>query len=172
MEGQGGDDLRRACRMVVIIGIAIIASMAVYAALAQLLKQGGNLSAPMMPLEQMNILRCSFYGLSILVILAIAALKRMLLSDKAIAQIGQSRKSSYPAPLQALVTSTIITYALCESVAVFGLVLFFLTRTTRDFYILLAVSLILFAVNFPRLSQWQDRLAQRETPQAITQGKI
>ncbi len=60
--------------------------------------------------------------------------------------------------IQKLFSATIITYALCESVAIFGLVLFLTGGETFDFYLFIALSLTFFAVHFPRYGQWEEYL--------------
>jgi hypothetical protein len=55
-----------------------------------------------------------------------------------------------------LTTAAVITYALCESPAIFGLVLYFLGRSASDFHLFLLISLFFFATSFPRFSQWEE----------------
>ncbi|MFW6137276.1 MAG: hypothetical protein ACOC5U_04280, partial [Candidatus Aminicenantaceae bacterium] len=47
------------------------------------------------------------------------------------------------------------TAALCEIPALLGLMFFLLTGTSRDFYFLLILSVILFFMYFPKKIQWQ-----------------
>jgi len=56
---------------------------------------------------------------------------------------------------QHLPQAAIITFALCEAVAVFGLVLFLLTGNSFNFYIFFAFSLFLFYINFPKYDHWE-----------------
>ena len=55
-----------------------------------------------------------------------------------------------------LTTAAVITYALCETPAIFGLVLFFLGRNSSDFYLFMLCSLFYFAVYFPKFSRWEE----------------
>lgn len=57
---------------------------------------------------------------------------------------------------QLLTTTTLVTLALSESIAVYGLAGFFVMGDSRIFYILLTVSAIAFTLWFPRYGQWQD----------------
>jgi len=176
-------DVKNAYRVSVIIGVAMAASVFIYAAVVEIMKRQGSLPQPTTPAEPANLLRYIFLGISLLEIFLIILLKRILLSGKAIkpaspaqpetfkglassgilSQVGWQRKRiNFPGPFQPLMTSAIIGYALCESVAIFGLVLFFLTQKSLDFYLFLGLSLTLFAVFFPRLSQWEEWLKQRE----------
>ena len=54
-----------------------------------------------------------------------------------------------------LLKTSIITSALSELPALFGFVLFIISGISRDFYILLFVSLFLMFMFFPRFSQWK-----------------
>jgi hypothetical protein len=52
--------------------------------------------------------------------------------------------------------ATVITYALCESIAIYGLILFLIGGSRFDFYTFLILSLIYFAAYFPRHHQWEE----------------
>jgi hypothetical protein len=54
--------------------------------------------------------------------------------------------------------ANIMSLALSEMPAVFGLVLFFLSGVPRDFYILLIMSAALIYIFFPRFSAWENWL--------------
>jgi F0F1-type ATP synthase membrane subunit c/vacuolar-type H+-ATPase subunit K len=54
--------------------------------------------------------------------------------------------------------AAIITFALCESVAVFGLVLFLLTGNGLDFYIFMLISLSFFYLFYPKYDDWEKRV--------------
>ena len=60
------------------------------------------------------------------------------------------------APGPRLQTASIVTLALCESVGVFGVVLFVISGSAADFYLFLALSLGLFAIYFPRHDRWEE----------------
>jgi hypothetical protein len=51
--------------------------------------------------------------------------------------------------------AAILTFALCEAVAVFGLVLFLLTGNSLDFYLFFAGSLFMFYIFFPKYETWE-----------------
>jgi hypothetical protein len=70
-------------------------------------------------------------------------------------------KPDEKALMQKLAATAIIIFALAESIAIFGLVLFFLTNRASDFYLFLAISLASFALFFPRYSQWEEWMKRR-----------
>ena len=55
----------------------------------------------------------------------------------------------------------IITYALCEAVAVYGLVLFFLSANATDFFIFMVISLLYFYLFYPRYADWEKLYQQK-----------
>ena len=64
--------------------------------------------------------------------------------------------------------TAIIIFALCESVAVLGLVLFLLAGNALDFYILMTVSLGFFYLFFPKYDQWEQRVNGGGPPRKVT----
>ena len=60
--------------------------------------------------------------------------------------------------------AAVITFALCESVAVLGLVLFLLAGNALDFYIFMVISLGFFTLFFPKYDQWEQRLRAGGSP--------
>jgi len=64
-----------------------------------------------------------------------------------------------------LSTTAIITLALCEAVAVLGLVLFLLAGQGMDFYIFMVISLGFFYLFFPQYEQWEERIRAGDSPQ-------
>jgi hypothetical protein len=72
---------------------------------------------------------------------------------------GAVAKTSAEGEFQALIDRlqkvSMISAALCEVPAILGLVLFFIGGISRDFYILLMMSFVLFALYFPRYSNWE-----------------
>ncbi len=57
-----------------------------------------------------------------------------------------------------LAQAAVITFALCEAVALLGLVLFLLAGNAMDFYIFMVISLGFFYLFFPKYDQWEQRL--------------
>jgi hypothetical protein len=56
---------------------------------------------------------------------------------------------------------SIAIFALCESVSILGLVLFFLTGNANDFFIFMVISLLYFYLFYPKYADW-ERLAQQK----------
>jgi len=61
-----------------------------------------------------------------------------------------------------LYISSVSVLMLCQVPAVLGLVLFFSGGTKQDFYVLLAVSALMFVIFFPKFNEWQKVFKPRQ----------
>ena len=149
-------DLKKVFRTTVIINAALVASLFLYALLAELVKsqlkpfRGFSSGLPL------QTLRYLFFGA------AVGAVGLVRLAGRTLHKVMPGEDLHVLIPR--LSRTTVITSALGELPAVLGFVLFLLTGLSRDFYILLFVSLFLEFMYFPRLSVWQD-LARERFPQ-------
>lgn len=146
---EGGvESLKKAYRTTALIGTGMIASLFIYAILVEAIRVQQRPFAGFASFPEIQILRYIFYGLALFQLGVMRVLQRLLL------------KKGPTDDLQALIgrlsTSAIVIYALCETPAIYGLVLFFLGGLWKDFYLLLAYSLGLFLFHFPRYSRWEE----------------
>jgi F0F1-type ATP synthase membrane subunit c/vacuolar-type H+-ATPase subunit K len=148
---RGSRDLARSlttlkARYLVInfIGLAMIAAVFVYAGVVELLKW------QLAPFAGFSTLAPGTSDLIKYIFLALAAAQFFII--KALQKILPTRS------VENLSTTAIITFALCEAVAILGLVLFLLAGNSLDFYIFMAVSLGFFTLFFPKYDQWEQRL--------------
>lgn len=154
MANNSMDELKKAYRIVVIIGIAIVVSVFAYAVVVEYIKATQKPFKGFAPFPEVEILRYLFFGLAAMQFFLIRFIRGFILSKKDMtAQFTQGKPS---VSIQQLFVSSIITFALCEAVAIYGLVLFFIAGNFIDFYIFLIISLIYFAIYFPRYSQWEE----------------
>jgi F0F1-type ATP synthase membrane subunit c/vacuolar-type H+-ATPase subunit K len=131
------------------IGLAMIASVFVYCAVVEIIKR---YLAPFtgffkVPPQTADFIR---YGLFFLTA-----------ADYGLIRILQRRYST--PPNLNLPTGAVISFALSEAVALYGLVLFFMTGNSLDFYIFMALSLFFFYIFFPRYDRW-EKLMGSGTP--------
>jgi F0F1-type ATP synthase membrane subunit c/vacuolar-type H+-ATPase subunit K len=68
--------------------------------------------------------------------------------------------------LQRLFQAAVVTFALSEAVAIFGLILFLLTGNSMDFYLFMFLSLFYFWFFFPKYQDWEDQLRGHPPPGA------
>lgn len=162
------DDLRKAYRIVVIIGLAMMASLLVYAAVVGILDKDPALirSAPALSGSQVEIIKFALIGVTVVIFFVIrfvnASLLRMNGGAGNLPDPRSRQSSGAPPEFGRLTTAAVITFALCESPAIFGLVLFFLGRNASDFHLFLLISLFYFAVHFPKFSQWEEWYRNRQ----------
>jgi hypothetical protein len=126
------------------IGLAMIAAVFVYAGVVELLKWQWTPFAGFARLDPRTagFLKYAF--------LALAAAQFGII--KAVQKILPMRS------VDNLSQAAVITLALCETVAVLGLVLFLLAGNAVDFYIFMMISLGFFYLFFPKYEQWEARL--------------
>lgn len=154
MEANYPDELKNGYRITVIMGIAMIASVFVYAVVIEILKREYEPFEGFAPFPEVEILRAALLAIAIVEFFLIRFIKKLILSIKLLS--SSYRKNSLSPEIQKLSTAAIITYALCDSVAIYGLVLFLIGGSSTDFYIFMGLSLIYFSIYFPRYSEWED----------------
>ena len=98
-------------------------------------------------------LRYLLYGLAVSMFFVIKFARNAILPKKTGPGAVPSDARAYR-----LLIADIVTAALCESVAIFGLAMFLLVRQIADFYTLVFISLAYFLYFFPRYSQWENAI--------------
>ena len=126
------------------IGLAMIASVFVYAGVVEVIKWR------MAPFAGFATLDPGTVALIKYAFLALAAAQYGII--KALQKILPTRS------VENLSLAAIITFTLCESVAVLGLVLFLLGGQGMDFYIFMVISLGFFYLFFPKYEQWEEEV--------------
>ena len=166
MQPGSNEELRKAYRIAAVIGAAMIASLVMYAVVVELIKKQNAPFSGFSPMpDGFEILRYALLAVVAVEFIVIRFLNTLILSGRV--PIRSSPTTAPYAPgVQRLITASIISYALCESVAVYGLVLFFIQGNSNDFYLFLALSLLCFIVYFPRYNTWEEWLEEQEREQA------
>jgi F0F1-type ATP synthase membrane subunit c/vacuolar-type H+-ATPase subunit K len=136
--------LKRRYLTVNFIGLALIGSVFIYAVVVEVLKPALAPFAGFAALtpDQVQMLKYVFVALAIADFFLIKFMQKILGSRS----------------VQQLVQAAIITFALSESVAVFGLVLFLLAGRAQDFYLFMFLSVFYFWFFFPKYQNWEDQL--------------
>lgn len=140
-----GDDRNygRRVRPILIVWIAMLASLPIYAA-------AGLLAAPNLPpvlnAAAFGLLRRVLYVAAAAMLLAVGRVRRLVRNSGAPSP-GAERAAVPPARGE---TAVIVSLAMCESVAVIGLVLFLLGRNTTDLFLLLGVSAAAMVLHRPK----------------------
>jgi len=153
-------NLRNAQKTALIISFAFIFSLVIYAVLVEFFL--GNLDFGK-GFSGLGYLRYFFMAAAALeVVLMIIIKNRILAGETKFIQRPDSKTGS-PGPdenefINRLRSAHIISYALCESIAIYGLVLFILEKDKTLFYAFLGVSLFLMLVHFPKYDDWKSRI--------------
>jgi len=142
--------LRKAHRTSSLIGAAIIASLFLYAVVVEVGRAWLKPFLGFARVENALVLRYAFYAAAIVIVISSRVMNSLILR--------KSRKVEAKAVIRKLSLAAIVSMALGEGPAVMGLALFWLGGFSRDFYMLLVVSLFLEFMYFPRLRSWEDYL--------------
>lgn len=142
-------ELEGAYRTTALVCGAVVAATVVYAVVVEVIRASFEPFEGFAPSPGLAFLRYGLYGLGFGHGLVIEVMRRHVLA---------SLPRDPTAALGRLRTSAIATAALAEAAAVYGLVLFLLAGAASDFYLLVAWSLALQLVYFPRRERWAERL--------------
>jgi hypothetical protein len=170
MEINSRSDLHAAYSVAVFIGISLITSVLIYAVIVETIKKQSAPFTGYAPIpEHIDMLRYTLLGVVVAQYFLIRTVNNLFLSLKRVSQ-----RTYKPASLTAkalgfsrLIAGAVIVYALCESVAIYGLVLFLIQGNSYDFYLFLLISLVYFAIFFPRYDRWEAWIKERETAAVI-----
>ena len=155
------DKLKDAYRRTSIIGVAMLSTLFMYLVVAMAIQTTQDPFGGFAALEDVGLLRNIFLGLSLLQVIVIKVIKSRALSiSSTLTAPGVGEPTDPSRLVTRLVTSSIVIFALAESIAVYGLVLFFLNGNSTDFYIFLGLSFLAFVMFFPKYDQWEE-LAKR-----------
>ena len=146
------NDLKRQFKIALLIYVAMLGAVFCYGLAAFMIK--GQFS-PAVPFDH----KTTAIFKSVLLILSVVELglawplRNWILSKEI--KVGAGESTGLSSPVSRLFTCSVLTYALCEAVAISGLVLFMMTKNLSDYYLFGLISLTGFAVYLPRFSQWE-----------------
>ena len=152
------DEPKKAYRSALIIGVAMIMSLFVYAVIAEFIKMNNEPFRGFSPFPEMQILKYILFGIVIVEFFLIRHVQSVILSG------GLTPGRTPNTETAKLLSATIITYALCESVGLLGLILFLLGGSSFDFYSFMVLSLIFYGIHFPRFNRWENWTKESEKP--------
>jgi hypothetical protein len=167
MEPINEESLCKGYRLAVYICCAMIASVFIYAGVVEYLEVQNA------PFHGYSPLPAAVYDKLRLILLVVALVDFALIpyirnsALKAASRLGTApvAGANLPGPVGKLITVSMITFALCESIAIYGLVLFLVNGGRQEFYLFLLIALAAFAIHFPRYNRWEEWL--RGMPEAI-----
>jgi hypothetical protein len=146
------DELDRACRQAQLIGGALVLAIATYAFVAEMIRTQNAPFIGFAPTVPLPLLRLVLAGMAGLGLVVVNIVRRRIIAGR----VAALAPGAAPIPLvQRLLTASLVTLAMCQAIAIYGLVLFLLGGQRADFYGFAAFALVGFAVYFPRRSQWE-----------------
>ena len=139
------DELLKACRTTQTIGGALIVSLGAYAFVVNQIQRTHAPFGGFVPGVPHDLLRWILAALALATLGLVRFLQRTILANGALPLVRR------------LQSAAVVGLALCESVAIYGLVLFMVAGRASDFYVFAALALVGFVLYFPRLQVWEER---------------
>jgi F0F1-type ATP synthase membrane subunit c/vacuolar-type H+-ATPase subunit K len=127
------------------IGAMFILALGSYAFVVEMIRARQAPFTGYVPTAPVGVLRLVLAGMALVSLLAATIMSRNI----------AARRAAGPAAPRFL-TANVVAMAMCESIAMYGLVLFLLAGQRADFYGFAALALLAFAWHFPRRSQWEE----------------
>jgi len=136
------------------VGLAMIGSVFIYAVVVEVLKRTQAPFAGFAEFTpaQVQMLKYIFVALAIGHFFLIKFVQKILATGT----------------VEGLFRAAVVTFALSESVAIFGLVLFLLNGNAMDFYLFMFLSLFYFWFFYPKYQDWEARM--RAQPSSGARG--
>lgn len=147
-------DLGRGCRNAQLLGAQLILSVGIYGYVIETIRTVYAPFTGFSPIARLDLLRILLAAMAVasLVVIRILVPKLLAAQARGVEILGQPRAS---AVVKKLFAVSVVALAMCEAIAIYGLVLFLIGGNRADFYGFAAFSLVAFAIHFPRRSQWE-----------------
>ena len=149
-------DAQAACRRAQLIGVALVSSIVVYVFVLRVIAARHAPFIGFAPALDLRLLRVVFA----LVALVDLAMLRFVTSSVLEAARSATTAVGGASVAARLLTLSIARLAICEAIAVLGVVLFLLGGRWADFSGFAVASLAALVFNFPRRAQWEDWVRQ------------
>lgn len=149
------EKLQQYHKMATVIGYGMMGTLLIFAAVVETLKATSFEFQGFLPPAVFELLRYIFLGLAVVEFLAVKLIRNLILKKGRVSGLT-SQGGPLLSKIQKLFTAAIVSFAFCESVAIYGLVLFIIGGSSFDFYLFTFFSLLFYAAYFPRYSQWEE----------------
>ena len=159
MEQTDRADLNRAYWIAIVVAGVTIVSFLVYTWLVNFIDTKFEPFNGLFPLIKGDTLKFVLMGTSVAISLLIRLIKKVLPSGRVSVRLPEQvtqRLNVESASAQRLLITSVITFALCELVALFGVAVFLVSGHSLDFYIFLVLAIILITTNFPLRKEWEE----------------
>ncbi len=153
------DELKSSYGQAVFIWLDMVLAVFIYALAIEIMKRNSPILETISPFEAGGLPVFILSTFAVITFFLIKSIRNQILTSS-----GNPAGSKNPlSPKVArLLKASLISNAICELVAIYGLLLFLLTKNPFDFYILMVLALIYFAFSFPRYTQWEEWIQEAE----------
>lgn len=141
-------ELKKTHKTSVTLYVAFMISIAVYLVVFEVLRARMPDFQGMMEKIDIPWLRYAFFALGLIQVFLIRFIRET--ATKSITTVDTKVLINH------LQRMSLISATLCEVPVILGLVLFFISGSVQDFYILLIISFVLFVLYFPRYLNWEE----------------
>jgi len=152
--------IRKVYRQSVIIAYAFFSALAAYVVIVEFIFN--DIRVPESYSTIYTHLRTALMILTVAEIFLVFFVRNLILTGKTrmlFRKLGEySPESKEIEMLRRLSTTSTITFAVWDSIAIYGLILYLLGQNKTDFYLLLGVAFCLMVFHFPKFSDWESRL--------------
>ncbi len=148
LEKSDAGQLDKAWLMIKIIWGALIGSLAVYLPVCKFMEDRLTPLSPGLPIETMRVI---FFGIAMVTVAGTSYIRKALLkvSEGGTAFLFARRHQQHPAAAKYL-TAIVVAMALSESIGIYGMVLFFLSKDAPTLYLFILISAIAMFYYRPR----------------------
>ena len=163
------DAIRKGMMTLWFIWAAMVGSLLIYLYIGYTF--GDEIKKPLQPGFPMELLRNILYGISIITIFLSQFLKKFMLGVKdgsAVSTLFKYRRQSdQPLFLAKYTMAVMVSLALSESIAIYGLVLFLVGTDYQTFYIFTAISALSLFFYRPKRTELEELAVAVQTKSAI-----
>jgi hypothetical protein len=153
------EELEKAYATTRSVGLSVCGGIFLYGVIAYVVNKQGFLSE--IPSHLSLVLRYSFFGVSVLCLIAIRAVRKFYLEKESLEDFPSTPEECLLKNIKKLQASSMVTFGLCEVPALLGFVLSVMSHRMGDFYPFLAISWLGFIFYFPKLKDWVSWIESR-----------
>ncbi len=154
MEAQANtrEVLESKYRTAVVLGVAMVLSVVVYAVVVEVLVSRVEAFSAPLPIEGMDTIRYGFIAIAIIEALVIGQVRKAMLGGFGSGRVLVGSSEC----IERIFKAQVVSLALCDTIALYGMVLFLISASVWDFYLFALISMAAFAAYFPRRSRWKQ----------------
>lgn len=142
-------DLRKGYITSIVLGILMIIHLLIYIVIVELIKINYTPFKGFSDFPQVDNLKYLLLGVAVADFGFIYFIRRIIVTKL---QEGDLQREEIVGRFLIL---SLIIYALCESIAIYGLILFLIAGNSLNFYTFLILCLVCLGIYFPRYGQWE-----------------